>query len=102
MGFEIRLQDEFGAELDAVADPKNILDRLLPEPGDERYPMLGSLDPYADTVFNGLQITRFLAELAEVSAKAQTPEEREMISRVVRLAKRVRDETHLYLKFIGD
>ncbi len=102
MGFEIKLQDEIGGELDAVADPKNILDRLLPEPGNEQYPMLGSLDPYADTVFNGLQITWFLAELAEVSAKAQTPEEREMISRIEGMAKRARDETHLYLKFIGD
>ena len=29
-------------------------------------------------------------------------EEREMISRVEGMAKRARDETHLYLKFIGD
>jgi hypothetical protein len=102
MGFEVRLQDEFGAQLDTVSDPKNILDRLFPEPGNSDYPMLGSLDPYADTVFNGLQMGWFLAELVKVSAKAQIPEEQELLLKVESMAKRVRDETHLYLKFVGD
>lgn len=102
MGFEVRLQDEFGGQLDTVADPTNILDLLLPEPGNSEYPMLGSLDPYADTVFNGLQMSWFLAEFVKVLAKAQTPEERELLSKIERMATRARDETHLYLKFIGD
>ena len=76
MGFVVILQDEFGAQLDTVADPKNILDRLFPEPGNREYPMLGSLDPYADTVFNGLQMNWFLAELVKVFAKAKVAEER--------------------------
>jgi hypothetical protein len=102
MGFEVKLQDEFGGQLDAVGDPKNILDRLFPEPGNRQYPMLGSIDPYADTVFNGLQMSWFLSELANVSAKAQTTEESELVSKIESMAKRARDETHLYLKFIGD
>jgi hypothetical protein len=102
MGFGVELQDEFGGRLDAVVDPRNLLGRLLPEPGDLRYPMLGSIDPYADTVFNRLQMSRFLAELAEFSPKAQMPEERELVSKIEHMAKRVRDEVHLYLKFIGD
>lgn len=102
MGFEVRLQDELGGQLDTVGDPKNILDRLFPEPGDPGHPMLGSIDPYADTVFNGLQMKSFLGELAEISLKAQTPEEQALISKVESMAKRARDEVHLYLKFIGD
>ena len=102
MGFGVKLQDEWGGLLDAVGDPKNILDRLFPEPGNHQYPMLGSIDPYADTVFNGLQMNWFLAEFADVSAKALTPEERELVAKIEGMAKRARDETHLYLKFIGD
>ena len=102
MGFEVRLQDEFGGQLESVADPKNILDRVLPEPGDQAFPMLGSLDPYADTIFNGLQMKWFLDELLKVMPKAHTPEERDLLEKVEGMAKRARDETHLYLKFIGD
>jgi hypothetical protein len=102
MGFGIEVQDEWGGKADSVVDPKNILDRLLPPPGDSTHPMLGSIDPYADTVFNNLQMRWFLSEWAEVSAKAQTPEERELVSKIEAMACRVRDEVHLYLKFIGD
>ena len=102
MGFEVRLQDEFGSQLDTVNDPKNVLDRLFPEPGDPDHPMLGSIDPYADTIFNGLQMNRFLTELAELSGRAQGPEEHALISRIEGMATRARDEPHLYLKFVGD
>ncbi len=44
----------------------------------------------------------FLAEFADVSSKAQTPEERALVLTIENMAKRARDETHLYLKFIGD
>ena len=56
-----------------VADPRNILDRLLPEPGSPDYPMLGSIDPYGDTVFNILQMDWFLAEFAKVLANLKHP-----------------------------
>ena len=102
MGLGIALQDEWGTELDMVADPKNYLGRLLPEYGDPAHPMLASIDFYADTVFNRMQMERFLTEWTEVSMKARAPEERELISAIERLACRVRDEVHLYLKFIGD
>ena len=102
MGLGIALQDEFGCELDMVADPKNYLGKLLPEYGDSVFPMLASIDFYGDTTFNRMQMERFLAEWSEVIAKAQSPEERELLSRVEGMAKRARDEVHLYLKFIGD
>lgn len=102
MGLGIALQDEWGGQLDMVADPKNFLGRLLPQNDDPLHPMLASIDSYGDTVFNRMQMPRFRSEWAEVSAKAQTQEEKELVSKIAEMARRVQDEVHLYLKFIGD
>jgi hypothetical protein len=102
MGLGIELQDEMGCKIDAVYDATNLLGKLLPRIGNPSYPMLSSIDPYADTTFNGLQMSRFLPEWAEVFAKAETSEEKELVARIQAFAKRCRDDSHLYLKFIGD
>jgi hypothetical protein len=102
MGLGIALQDESGAELESLADPRNYLGKLLPEHGDPTHPMLASIDFYGDTVFNRMQMDRFLAEWADVSARANAPEEKALVSAVEGLARRCQDEVHLYLKFIGD
>jgi hypothetical protein len=102
MGLDVVLQDEFGGKLESVADPKNLLGRLLPRNDDYSQPMLASIDPYGDTVFNRTQIERFLREWSLVSAKAQTSEEHSLIEAVEKVALRCRDEVHLYLRFIGD
>ena len=102
MGLGIGLQDEWGGQLGMVADPKNLLGRLLPPNDDPLHPMLASIDSYGDTIFNRMQMPRFLSEWSEISAKAQSPEERELVSKIESFARRVQDEAHLYLKFIGD
>ena len=102
MGLEIVLQTELGAQVDAVADPKNCLARLLPEIDGQQYPVLGGIDPYGDTLFNGLQMRRFLLEWADVSARASTSEERDLVAKIDELARRCRDEVHLYIRFVGD
>jgi hypothetical protein len=102
MGLEIVLQTELGARVDSVADPKNYLGKLLPDIDGEKYPLLGGIDPYGDTVFNGLQMRRFLLEWADVSAKASMPEERNLVAKIDELARRCRDEVHLYIRFVGD
>jgi hypothetical protein len=102
MGLGIELQDEWGGKIDAVYDPKNYLGKLLPRNDDDTRPMLASIDPYGDTIFNGIQMRWFLSEWSEISAEAQTPEERELVSKIEAMAHHVRDEVHLYLKFIGD
>ena len=81
---------------------KVIHNKLLPEPGADEYPFIGSLDPYGDTTFNGLQMRRFLSEWAVVSQRATTAEEQALVGNVEALARRCRDEIHVYLKFIGD
>ena len=101
MGLGIELQDECGATLESVTDPKNLLSRLLPS-NDDAHPTLASIDPYGDTVFNRLQMARFLREWAVISTKALTSEERGLLAAIEKMALRCRDEVHLYLKFIGD
>lgn len=103
MGLEIQLQDEFGGRLESIIDPKNLLPRMLPS--DEQssaYPMLAGIDLYGDTVFNRIQIPRFLSELEQIASSAQTDEDRTLLSQVETLARRCAAEVHTYLKFIGD
>jgi hypothetical protein len=102
MGLEIKLQDEWGGPVESVVDPKNYLGKRLPRNDDDGHPMLAGVDSYGDTVFNRMQMRWFLSEWADVSARAQTPEARELVSKVEAMAHRVRDEVHLYLKFSGD
>ena len=102
MGFNVELQDEFGGCIARVDDPLCLLDKLMPELGDESYPFLGSIDPYGDTTFNGLQMRRFLKEWDTVRQEAKTADEETLIAAVEELARRCRDEVHTYLKFIGD
>jgi hypothetical protein len=64
--------------------------------------MLSSLDPYGDTTLNYLQMRRFLREWTEVTGKPRSPEEKDLVSKVEYLARRCRNEVHVYLKFIGD
>ena len=102
MGLEIELQDEWGGRLDTIADPKNFLGRLLPQNDDPLHPILAAIDSYGDTVFNRMQMPRFLSEWSAISAKVQSREEQELISKIAVMAQRVRDEVGLYLKFVGD
>jgi hypothetical protein len=102
MGLGIELQNEWSGSLESVADPKNLLSRLLPADDDWSQPMLASIDFYGDTIFNRVQIPRFLLERATVSTKAETPEESSLVKAIERMALRCRDEVHMYLRFIGD
>ena len=102
MGLDVELQDESGVRIDSVADPTNLLARLLQAADQRTHPMLASIDPYGDTVFNTIQIQRFLSEWVDVAARTQCPEECELVSRIQTLAHRCRNEAHLYLKFYGD
>src|SRR5689334_13549659 len=102
MGLNIVLQDELGGRIDGVDDPRGLLHKLLPEPGNGEYPFIGSIDPYGDTTFNNLQMRGFLNEWAVVARRATTPDEHSLVDYVEKLARRCRDEVHVYLKFIGD
>jgi hypothetical protein len=59
------------------------------------------VDPYGDTIFNGLQMKPFLAEWESLSAFADAAE-RDVLERVKGMAKFVESSPHHYLKFVGD
>jgi hypothetical protein len=101
MGIDVELQDESGGVIDLVADPTNVLGRLLPRTT-MAYTLLSEIDPYADTVFNGFQMERFLSEWVDVISKAETEEEKGLVLRIELPARRCKSEVHTYLKFVGD
>jgi len=102
MGLCIVLENEAGESLEMLLDGKNLLHKLLPSHDDDAHPLLASIDWYGDTVFNNLQMKRFLAEWENLVQRAGSPEEQELVAGIKSLGHRCRDGVHLYLKFIGD
>jgi len=102
MGIDVSLQAGDGYQVDFIGDLQGRLYTLLPEEEDPAYPMLTSIDPYGDTVFNSIQMRRFLAEWDYAEARAETESEKALVEAVRRMATRCRDGAPLYLKFIGD
>ena len=100
MGIDVQLQDERGNKLDEVPDPTNRLAKILPSPDDESFVCLRFIDAYGDTTFNKFQMRALVPELERVRAKTETQGDRELLDRIIALARRC--ETHLYVKFIGD
>ena len=93
MGINFELRDEQGD----VVEPGGILEvAQLPAYRDARYPYLGLIDPYGDTMFGRYQMVAVLPELERWSAERPSRE----ASLVVDLARKC--TVHLYLWFIGD
>ena len=101
MGFDINLESERGEVLATVCDPQNLLHRLL-ERSITIEPLLAEIDWYGDTVFNRLQIPRFLSHCQTLASQSQSPDELRIIEDVKKLAVRCGGSVHLYLKFVGD
>ena len=102
MGLGIEVIGEFGNKIEEIGDPYEMLPALLPPWDDPAYPFLGSIDLYGNTIFNRIQMERFLTEWDYVVSHAQSVQEQELVAAIRRMACRCRDEVHLYLKFVGD
>ena len=102
MGLCIALRTESGEQLDFVADEKNLLCGLLGSPDPGTSPMLASIDRYGDTVFNRLQIDRFVGEWKTLGEGPKTPAEADLLKSVLELAEKPAGGVHLYLVFLGD
>src|SRR3954463_1100151 len=101
MGFDINLETERGEILATVSDPKNHLHRLI-ERSLQDDPQLAEIDWYGDTVFNRMQMPRFLSQWQALARNCQSVEEKQLVDEVRELAKQCEGGVHLYLKFIGD
>ncbi len=102
MGLNIVLEDEKGTQIGGVGDPTNILHRILPSSDDVSSRTLRYVDWYGDTVFNRVQMDDVIEELQVLLSKAQSHDERELLGQILELARKCKNEPHLYLKFYGD
>ena len=95
MPWTVRLQDERGKPI----IPEDVVIELQRFPTMSYFGLLGYVDPYGDTYFNGVQMKDFLADWDKLHPSG---EQREQCQLVRNIAIRCRDEVHLYLCFIGD
>jgi hypothetical protein len=103
MSFSVYLVTENGRIIDGpVLDPTNVLGRLLPRPEEEPGSHLSYIDPYGDTVFNGLQAKRFLLEWESLTRRSASATDHPVLEAIELIAQRCSEEPHLYLKFVGD
>jgi len=96
-----QLQAETGEVVEEVLDRGGVIDRLIPPVSDDTSACWRFIDPYGDTVFNTLQMGPFLLEL-DVFQRTATEQQALVLARLESMARRCRDDVHLYLKFIGD
>ncbi len=80
----------------------NWLPELLEPLQDDAHPFLDSIDLYGDTVFNRLQMKRFLNEWEVLAGRVSAPEVLAFLGEVRDLATTCQTEVHRYVKFIGD
>lgn len=81
-----------------VADPD--FDPVLLGVDAARYPYLSGIDPYGDTVFNGLQVRWLLEELGSYKSVCQASAE--FMHDLDELCRMVQPGSHRFLWFIGD
>ena len=102
MPITVSLEKEDGESVEQVADIGGALHRLIPNSDDMSYQMLRFIDWYGDTVFNHLQMSTLLSDLARLRQVALSAEDLAFVHRVESMARRCIDEGDLYLKFLGD
>jgi hypothetical protein len=102
VGLTICVEGESGDRIDFVEDSRNLLHHLLPSPDDAMFRLVNYVDWHGNTVFNVLQIPTVVRELEVLLGNARTPEDRDLLSRVIALAQQCLEDVHLYLKFYGD
>lgn len=103
MGMNAQLVSERGEVIEDVADEQNRLHPLIESVTDyDSTHCLQYMDPYGDTIFNSLQLPRFLDEWKMVMELAVAQEDKDLASSVQRLALLAEEEIHMYLRFVGD
>jgi len=93
----VQLITESGEQVAAVNDVDGFISSCASEP--RKWRLLKYVDPYGDTYFNRLQILDFLADWEAAETLVRSPEGETLWVEVGRLARRWREEVHLYLKF---
>lgn len=104
MGIDVAWVNEQHEPKQEVFDPRQLLTRLATS----RWPKLSTsvclrfVLPWSDAVFNQAQVSELLDELRSEVAECKDAEIRAHLEKIVRLVERAVDQTHTYIKFIGD
>ncbi len=104
MGIEIAWVDETHKTIAAVSDAMGVITRLAMSrwPDLSNHVCLRFVEPWGDAVFNQTQIPILLTELRAELAATSDAKVAEQLGKVVQLVERSVDQTHTYIKFIGD
>ena len=104
MGIEVATVTENQVVIRRVTDSHGVIARLAITrwPKLEQTVCLRFVERWADAVFNQTQIPELLSELrAEISASEEA-QIKEHLHAVAALVETATDQTHVYVKFIGD
>jgi hypothetical protein len=101
MAIDAILQNINGQREAEVVDSNYSLAHIWPI-GDQSFPLLQYIDPYGNTVFNGLQMPEVQRELEILVGKASTDEQKDTLRRIRELAVRCQKQPHMFLRFSGD
>jgi hypothetical protein len=104
MGINVTWIDENQKPIEEITDPAMALSRLATS---RWLSLSGStclrfIEPWGDTVFNQTQIPLLLAELRGELATDLEPGPLKHLQSVIALVEQSIDQTHTYIKFIGD
>jgi len=103
MALTIAVEDERGKQESKIFDTLGLFIKLIERSDLGKASIcMRFIDPYADTVFNSLQMVPFIKELNILATIAESQEEKDLIHKITELATMARDEVHSYLKFYGD
>ena len=94
MGIDVFLEDENSNEEKSVKDTGFNLEKLLPPIEDETSYCLRFIDPYGDTVFNTLQMPKFISELEKAIEKSNDEKARAFGKAVLKLAMECKKDLH--------
>lgn len=103
MGIAVVLQDESGKNIsDTVVDPRGVIRDVMPGPSDSAFSCVRFIDPYGDTIFNGIQARVMVSEWDKLKAVFVERDAESLWADVRKLIVRCYQEPHVYLRFIGD
>jgi len=97
MSLVVKLEDDLGERGDWV-----MLHSVIPSRDEHDFPLLSGIDPYGKTVFNHLQMERFLEEWQRVHERARDESQQEAWQRVRDMATACKEDRDLYLRFVGN
>lgn len=79
----------------------HIYDHLVKKiDGSSRYPFIGTIDPYSDTLYNSIQAPKLITELKQLANEDDNLELKEAIARLVEYLETI--SVHNYIRFLGD